>query len=319
MAVVSVVVPVYNEETCLKTLAQRLFSLQNNANDRYEYIFVNDGSIDGSLEIIKELAQHNSNLMYISFSRNFGHEAATTAGLDNARGDVVVVIDADLQDPPELIPQLLEKWRQGNQIVYAQRKHRKGEKTSTKLSSWLFYRILNWLSDVDVPVDTGDFRLMDRCVVDQFIKCKEQSRFVRGLVAWLGFKQAAVLYDRDQRYAGTSKYNGLKRILLAFDAVMGFSTVPLRLGLILGVIVCIFSLCAVSWIVLQKILWGIPVKGYALLTGGLFLLGGVQLLIIGLLGEYVGRIYRQTQQRPLYIISEKSKTLPKLSDSGAGK
>lgn len=309
MALVSVVVPVYNEETCLKTLAERLFALQNHGDDRYEYIFVNDGSSDSSLEILRDLAQHNPNLMYISFSRNFGHEAATTAGLDCVRGDAVVVIDADLQDPPELIPELLEKWRQGNQIVYARRRHRKGEKASVKLTSWLFYRILNWLSDVNIPVDTGDFRLMDRCVVDEFIKCREQNRFVRGLVAWVGFKQVAVLYDRDQRYAGATKYGGFRRILLALDAVVGFSTVPLRLGLILGSIVCIFSLCAMFWIVLQKILWGIPVKGYALLTGGLFLLGGVQLLVIGLLGEYIGRIYHQSQQRPLYIIAEKSESL----------
>jgi dolichol-phosphate mannosyltransferase len=308
-AVISVVIPIHNEQSCLNILAQRLFALQADGDEKYEYIFIDDGSTDNSLGILKELQQQNSNLKYISFSRNFGHEAATTAGLDHACGDAVVIIDADLQDPPELIPRLIEKWKQGNQIVYARRRRRKGEKPSVKLTSWLFYRIINWLSDVKIPVDTGDFRLMDRCVVEQFIRCREQSRFLRGLVAWLGFKHAAILYDRDQRYAGATKYSGIKRILLALDAVVGFSPIPLRVGLVLGMIVCIFSFSAMSWIVLKKILWGIPVKGYALLTGGLFLLGGVQLLLIGLMGEYIGRIYRQTQSRPLYVIAEKSKSI----------
>jgi dolichol-phosphate mannosyltransferase len=304
MSLISIIIPVYNEEACLKLLADRLFALKSQT-DQYEYIFV-----DESLEILRELAQNYSNVSYISFSRNFGHELATTAGLDHASGDAAVIIDADLQDPPEVIPELIEKWRDGNQIVYAQRRHRKGETFFVKFTSWFFYRILEKLSSVKIPIDTGDFRLMDRCVVDQFVRCREKNRFVCGLVAWTGFKQAGVIYDRDERHGGKTKYSFLKRSLLAFDAILGFSTLPLRIALILGIIVCVFSLLMLGWILIQKLFWGIPIEGYALLTGGIFLLGGVQLMMMGVIGEYVGRVYQQAQQRPLYIIAENSKGLP---------
>jgi dolichol-phosphate mannosyltransferase len=315
MAIISVVVPVYNEEACLGILADRLFALQEDSSDRYEYIFVDDGSTDKSLKILRELASDHPSCKYISFSRNFGHEFATTAGLDHASGDVVIIIDADLQDPPEVIPKLIEKWREGNYVVYAQRRRRKGETFLVKFTSWFFYRILERLSSVKIPVDTGDFRLIDRCVVDQFVKCRERNRFVRGLVAWTGFKQAGVLYDRDERHSGKTKYNFVKRSLLAFDALLGFSVLPLRFVVILGIIVCVCSIFLMSWILFQKLFLDIPIKGYALLTGGVFLLGGAQLFVIGMVGEYVGRIYTQIQKRPLYIIVEKSKSLNKAGTS----
>lgn len=310
MAAISVVVPVFNEENCLKMLLERLLAVSELGTDTYEYIFVDDGSTDGSLSILRELAQQYPNVKYLSFTRNFGHEVATTAGLDHASGDAVLLIDADLQDPPEVIPQLLEKWRQGYKIVYAQRRSRSGENFLKKATSWLFYRIIRWLSSVNIPLDTGDFRLMDRCVVEQFRRCREQSRFVRGLVAWTGFKQTAVIYDRDHRYAGKTKYNMIKLTLLALDAVLGFSNLPLRVGILAGLLVCICCFFEVIYIVIQKMFFGIPIRGYALIVTGIFFLGGIQLWLIGLVGEYIGRIYRQTQQRPLYITAEKSKTLP---------
>ena len=310
MSLISVVIPVHNEGSCLPALFDRLSKLQNSRTDDYEFIFVDDGSFDNSKDIIRNLASQHKNVKYIFLSRRFGHEAATTAGLDHTCGDAVVIIDGDLQDPPEVIPQLIEKWHEGNYIVYAQRRSRKGEPLRKRFASWLFYRIIRNLSNVDIPVDTGDFRLVDRRVVNQFRRCREQNRFVRGLVAWTGFNQVAVAYDRDARYAGKTKYNMLKLIVLAFDAVLGFSNLPLRFGILAGLLVCLLSFFMTGNIFVQKIFFDIPIQGYALIVTGIFFLGGIQLLLIGLLGEYIGRIYQQTQQRPLYIAAEKSETLP---------
>ena len=196
MAVISVVIPVLNEESCLEALFERLSKLGEDSSDDYEYIFVDDGSTDASQDMIRKLAAEHGQVKYLFFSRNFGHEAATTAGLDHTRGDAVVIIDADLQDPPEVIPALIAKWREGNQVVYAQRRSRKGEPWRKKLTSWLFYRTIRKLTDVDIPIDTGDFRLMDRCVVEQVRRCREKSRFVRGLVTWTGYKQVPMRYGK---------------------------------------------------------------------------------------------------------------------------
>ncbi len=307
---ISVVIPVFNEETCLERLFERLLAVARAGEDTYEYLFVNDGSTDDSLDVIRKLSRRHASVRYLSFSRNFGHEAATTAGLDHANGDAVIIIDADLQDPPEVIPQLIEKWRQGYQIVYAQRRSREGEALFKRLSSWVFYRIIRWLSSVHIPPDTGDFRLMDRRVVEQFRRCREQSRFVRALVAWTGFNQSAVLYDRHERYSGETKYNFFRLLVLAFDAVLGFSNLPLRIGVVAGLFVCGICFLEAMYIVIRKLFFGIPIEGYALIVTGIFFLGGVQLSVIGLFGEYIGRIYTQTQQRPLYIVAEKSEGLP---------
>ena len=306
---ISVVIPVYNEEACLEALFERLSSLEQQGQDRYEFIFVDDGSTDRSREIIQTLAAGHDNVKYVLFSRNFGHEAAVTAGLDYASGDAVVIIDADLQDPPELIPEMIDKWRQGYQIVYAQRRSRKGERISKRLSAWLFYRIIQWLSPIYIPADTGDFRLIDRRVVQEFRRCREQNRFVRGLISWTGFKQAPVLFDRNPRYGGKTKYDFFRLLLLAVDVVVGFSNVPLRIGMFLGFLTCTFSFLVALWIVFNKLVFDIPIEGYALLATGVFFLGGAQLLIIGLLGEYIGRIYRQVQGRPLYVVADKSENL----------
>jgi len=308
MPLISVVIPVYNEEHCLNQLFERLIKLEA-GEDTYEFIFVDDGSTDTSREIIRDLAEKHKQVKYLFFSRNFGHEAATTAGLDNTTGDAVVIIDADLQDPPELIPAMIEKWREGNKIVYAQRRTRKGESIHKKFSSWLFYRTIRKLCDVDIPIDTGDFRLMDKRVVEEFRRCREQNRFVRGLVAWTGFRQIAVPYDRDERYAGETKYNWAKLFMLALDATLGFSNLPLRIGILAGFLVCTISFIMIGVIVIKKIFYDIAVPGYALMVTGMFFLGGVQLFIMGLIGEYIGRIYRQAQERPLYIIAHKSSSL----------
>lgn len=310
MSLISIVIPVFNEQECLEALFARLRVVEQSLEDTFEYILVDDGSRDRSREIIRELAKTNASLRYIFFSRNFGHEAATTAGIDHAAGDAVVIIDADLQDPPELIPELIAKWREGFQVVYAQRRRRAGESLGKRLTSWLFYRILRWLSGMDLPKDTGDFRLMDKCVVRQFRRCRERSRFVRGLVSWTGFRDVAVMYDRDARHGGETKYNVFKLMALALDAAVGFSNVPLRLALYAGLITCVFALLMIGIEVVQRVFWDVPFKGYALLVISVYFFGGFTLMLLGLLGEYIGRAYRETQNRPIYIPMEKSSQLP---------
>ncbi len=284
--------------------------MAGSSDDTFEYVFVDDGSRDRSRQIILELAERSDCVRYVLFSRNFGHEAATTAGTDHASGEAVVIIDADLQDPPEVILDLVGRWREGADVVYAQRKVRQGETVFKRFSSWLFYRLISWLSNVNIPVDTGDFRLMDRKVVEHFRRCREQNRFVRGLVAWTGFKQVAHPYERDQRHGGETKYNVFKLVPLAFDAVLSFSDVPLRLGVYVGLFVCLAALALGVVEVIQKLFFGIQQTGYAFIATGIFFLGGVKIFMVGLMGEYVGRIYRQTQQRPLYIVEDKHPGLP---------
>ncbi|MCF7957050.1 MAG: glycosyltransferase family 2 protein [Phycisphaerae bacterium] len=297
MSLITVVIPVYNEESCLLDLHARLFQLEKSSSEQYEYLFVDDGSTDTSREIIQKLADEHENVKYLFFTRNFGHEAATTAGLDRADGDAVILIDADLQDPPEVIPELIEKWRQGYKIVYAQRRTRKEEPASRRFSAWVFYRIMQRIAKIDIPIDTGDFRLMDKVVVEQFRRFREHARFVRGLVAWTGFKEVAVPYDRDERFAGQTKYNFGKLFLLAIDAITGFSNVPLRLAALIGLVVAATSFIAAIII---------TIEGQNLQTAGIFFIGATQLLILSLLGEYTTRIHRQSQHRPLYIVAEKN-------------
>jgi len=309
MALISIVIPVLNEAGCLEALFERLSNIDAAVEDTFEYIFVDDGSKDDSRKIIQRLADDNENVKYILFSRHFGHEPATTAGLDHASGDAVVIIDADLQDPPEVIPELIAKWKEGHEIVYAHRRSRKGEPMLKKLASWVFYRTIRQLSAVDIPVDTGDFRLIDKCVLEAFKKCREQSRFVRGLIAWTGFKKVAVHYDRDERYAGETKYNISKLMMLALDVVIGFSNIPLRIGILLGLLLCAISLVITLVIVGKFIFTGAAISGMDLMLPWIHFLIGGQFMMLGLVGEYIGRIYRQVQNRPLYIASEKSEDL----------
>ncbi len=289
----SVVVPLLNEKSNLLELHRRLAVVTEKLGCEREIILVDDGSIDGSDQIIRDLVAHDPTVTGLRLSRNFGHEAASTAGMDAARGDVTVLMDADLQDPPELIEQMFQLWKQGNQIVYAVRRRRPGESRLKLSAAWLFYRALNFLSEVSIPLDVGDFRLMDARVVQSLRKCREKDRFVRGLVAWTGFRSAAIEYDRPPRSSGKTHYGLLKLFFLSLDAFVGFSISPLRLASAAGILVMLVSFIT-----------SIAAPGSAFFTCGLFFLGGVQLLCTGILGEYVGRIYRQAQHRPLYLIAE---------------
>ena len=302
----SAVIPVYNEEGNLPVLYERLVRVMQSLSGDYEIIFVDDCSSDHSLSIIRKLSQSDKHVKFVGFSRNFGHEAASTAGTDRARGDAVILMDADLQDPPEAIKALSDKWKEGYQVVYGQRRKRESESFFKRASAFLFYRLLNLLTNVDIPLDTGDFRLMDKAVVQDLKKCREQSRFVRGLVSWLGYKQTGIWYDRPKRESGATKYSFLKLLFLSLDAVSGFSIVPLRIATALGFITVIISAGFAVAVTAHKLVLGLNIPGYALVTAGMFFLGGVEMLLLGVIGEYVGRIYRQVQQRPLYLVREES-------------
>lgn len=302
----SIVIPLLNEQANLALLHQRLSAVTDKLGCQRQIIFVDDGSTDQSARIIAELAAKDPTVTGLEFSRNFGHEAASTAGLDHADGDAVVLMDGDLQDPPELIEQLIARWREGFDVVYAVRSDRRGESLFKRCSAWAFYRILNMMSEVEIPRDTGDFRLMDRRVVIGLRQCRERARFIRGLVAWTGFKTTSVEYHRPGRHGGQTKYNPLKLLWLSLDAAVGFSILPLRVATALGFAVTLVSLVLVGIIVVQKLFMQIQMPGYALLASGLFFLGGTQMLLLGVLGEYIGRIYRESQARPLYIIRRRS-------------
>jgi dolichol-phosphate mannosyltransferase len=301
---VSVVIPLLNEQDNLRPLHARLVATLDKIGAQREILFVDDGSTDASIRVIEELAASDPTVVGIKLSRNFGHEPASTAGLDRATGDVAVLMDADLQDPPELIEQMIELWKSGNSIVYATRHKRAGESLFKKATSWLFYRLLNYFSEVKIPMDTGDFRLVDRKVLEALKECRETDRFVRGLVAWTGFKSAPLLYDRPARHSGETKYRPLKLLLLSLDAIVGFSISPLRIATIFGLLVTLMSVMMVFVLLFQRFVFNhtFPIQGYALLTSGLFFLGGTQIMLLGVIGEYIGRIYRKNQDRPLYLV-----------------
>ncbi|MBX3423712.1 MAG: glycosyltransferase family 2 protein [Pirellulaceae bacterium] len=295
-----------NEQGSLRELYRRLAETLRRGKVDYELIFVDDGSTDGSWALIQELSRADRGVVGLRLARNFGHEAASTAGLDRATGDAAVLIDADLQDPPELIADMVGAWQGGAKIVYAVRRTRDGEGGFKKLTSWAFYRILRALSDVEIPLDTGDFRLVDRRVLDALKGCRETDRFVRGLVAWTGYRSQPLEYDRAARHSGETKYRPWKLFLLSLDAIVGFSILPLRLASLLGFAVTAASIIMTCIIVVQKLFWGIDIEGYALLASGLFFVGGTQMLLMGVVGEYIARIYRQVQGRPLYLIDEQA-------------
>lgn len=301
---ISVVVPLLNERGNLEKLYERTIAVFRQIGCRYSIIFVDDGSTDGSADVIRDLARRDPNVIGIRLSRNFGHEVASTAGLDRAAGDAVVLMDADLQDPPELIEEMIQKWADGSDIVYAVRRNREGERRGKLVTAWAFYRILNFFSDTAIPVDAGDFRLIDGKVVEALQRCREVDRFVRGLTAWTGFEACPVFYDRPARVAGETKYGGFKLLLLSIDAIIGFSTLPLRISSALGFFVMIASIITGFVIVVQKLSTGINLPGYALLASGLFFVSGIQMMLLGVLGEYIGRTYRQVQSRPLYLVRE---------------
>ncbi|MBD3884312.1 glycosyltransferase family 2 protein [Phormidium tenue FACHB-886] len=301
----SLVVPIYNEEANILELYRRLRAVMDRLDGEAELVLVNDGSRDRSLSLIRDLHQQDPQVSYLSLARNFGHQIAVTAGLNFVRGEAVVVLDADLQDPPELIPQMIEMWQRGYQVVYAQRTQRQKERWFKRLTAYTFYRVLRHLADVDIPIDTGDFCLMDRRIVDLLNAMPERSRYIRGLRAWVGFRQTAITYKRDPRFAGEVKYTFGKSLALAISSLVSFSKIPLRLSTYLGLAAAAIALLmAVLVIYWRFFATNSPLTGYASITVVVFFLGAVQLISIGILGEYIGRIYEEIKGRPLYTLSE---------------
>jgi glycosyltransferase involved in cell wall biosynthesis len=301
----SLIVPIYNEVENLPELYQRTAALMDRLDGPAELILVNDGSRDRSLDLIRSLRDRDRRVCYVSFARNFGHQTAVTAGLHFARGRAIAILDADLQDPPELILDMVHLWQQDYQVIYAQRIARRQENWFKRLMAYWFYRILRRLSDVDIPTDAGDFCLLDRRVVDALNAMPERSRYLRGLRSWVGFRQIALPFSRDPRFAGEVKYTFLKSLSLAIDGIISFSKVPLRLATYLGLFAALVALASILLVLYWRFLEpGSPLTGMATLTALVFFLGAVQLVCIGILGEYVGRIYEEVKGRPIYTLSE---------------
>ncbi len=304
MSSVSVVVPLYNEEGNVSELLRRIDGVMRTLTglDGYEIIAVNDGSADATLELLRTLRAQYPELVVLSLSRNFGHQIAATAGIDQAKGDAVILMDGDLQDPPELIVDFIAKWREGYDVVYATRRQRKGESAFKLLTARAFYRVTKALTKISIPVDTGDFRLMSRRVVDALGQTRERHRFLRGLVSWVGFRQIGIVYDRDPRYAGRTKYPFSKMLRFAIDGITSFSEAPLRFATYFGFTVSFFAFMYAAIVLAFKLL-DLNNPGYTSMMVAILFLGGVQLIGIGILGEYVGRIYDEIKARPLYLIS----------------
>ena len=302
MSVISIVIPVYNEEECLEELLSRLAGVQSGSPDQFEFVFVDDGSSDNSFSMLSAEAEHNRAVKVLRLSRNFGHQVALTAGLDHASGDAVVTMDADLQDPPELVTRMVGKWREGLDVVYARRLKRKGESIFKRATAWLFYRLLGRLASLNIPRDTGDFRLMSRKAVMALNQMRERHRFLRAMTAWVGFRQGFVEYERPSRLRGDTKYGLSKMLRLAADALVSFSWVPLRLAMYAGLLAIL--LCGI-YLFANLVLWAftdLVLPGWMSLAALITLLGSFQLLTLGILGEYVGRILDEAKARPLYLL-----------------
>lgn len=306
MMELSVIIPIYNEENNIHKLYDRLKSVMNSLGLSHEFVFINDGSRDQSIRFIKELASRDSSIRYIDFSRNFGHQVAVTAGLDHCTGKAVVIIDADLQDPPELIREMVDKMKEGFEVVYAKRRSRKGESVMKKYTAKYFYRLLSSITSISIPLDTGDFRIMDRKIVDVLKQMPEQEKFLRGQISWAGFNQTFVEYDRDQRHAGKTGYTYKKMIRFALDGITSFSTLPLKFASALGFIVSIAAFLVSLYVLYLKFIANDVVQGWTSLMLVMLFLGGVQLICIGIIGEYISRLSANVRKRPLYIVREKN-------------
>jgi dolichol-phosphate mannosyltransferase len=302
----SLVLPIYNEEEIIPELHARLQDfLRKLAPVDAEVLFVNDGSRDRSMELLRGIAASEPRYRILSFARNFGHQTAITAGIDYARGKAVVVMDADLQDPPEVVLAMVEKWREGFDVVYGKRRSREGETFFKLVTASVFYRVFAAMIPIEVPLDTGDFRLMSRAVVIALRELRETHRFVRGMVAWVGFKQTAVLYDRPGRFAGETKYPLRKMVRFAVDGITSFSVLPLRFATYLGMVISLMSVGIAIWALLARFIFHATVAGWTAEVVIVSLLAAVQLLMIGILGEYVGRIYEEVKKRPLYVVGDR--------------
>jgi polyisoprenyl-phosphate glycosyltransferase len=301
---ISVIIPVYNEEKGLPELYARLRSSVEKVSKDAEFIFVNDASTDGSLGLIRHMAETDKRVRYISFSRNFGHQLAVTAGLEHSKGKVAVIIDGDLQDPPELIPALYEEYRKGFKVVYARRKSRAGESWFKKTTARMFYRLLKRLTHVQIPIDTGDFRLIDRQIVEQLRLMPEPNKFLRGQIAWMGFRQTFVEFDRDARKYGKTGYPLKKMLRFALDGITAFSDVPLKFATAAGFFVSAIALLVILYALFSHFVLNHTITGWTSLIVSSMFIGGIQLFAIGIIGEYIGRINNSVRNRPLYIIEE---------------
>jgi glycosyltransferase involved in cell wall biosynthesis len=299
----SVVVPAYNEQEVLPEFHRRLTAVLAGLPMEAEVIYINDGSSDATLEVVRELRERDPRIALIDLSRNFGKEIAVTAGLDHSKGDAVILIDADLQDPPELIPRLLEEWKSGYDVVYATRMSREGESKLKKGTAYAFYRVINQITRVKIPQDTGDFRLLSRRAVDSLLKLREQHRFMKGLFSWIGYPQKGIPYRRDPRHAGETKWNYWRLWNFALEGVTSFTIGPLKMATYLGLATAIAAFVYAGVVIAKTLLHGDPVAGYPSLMVVILFLGGVQLITVGIMGEYIGRMFDESKQRPLYFVN----------------
>jgi dolichol-phosphate mannosyltransferase len=303
---ISIVAPVYNEEAVLPELHRRVRAVMEEMGESWELVLVNDGSRDRSAEVIAALHEQDDHVKGISFSRNFGFQIAATAGLDYAQGDAVILTDADLQDPPELYPEMIAKWREGYDVVYGIRASREGETWFKEFTAKAFYRIIHRITSIEIPLDTGDFRLMDRRVVEAIRRMKENNRFLRGMVPWVGYKQTGVSYQRASRYAGEAYFKGMRQMVpFAVDAITSFSYFPLQLATILGFVIAVIAVLAIVAVILLRLFGpSDPLLGQATTLVAVLFLGSVQLISLGIIGEYLGRIYDEVKKRPLYLVDQ---------------
>lgn len=301
---ISVIVPIYNEERTLVELYRRLSVALRDEPGDYEILLVNDGSHDGSLRIMTELRRDDARVRVLSLSRNFGHQIAITAGLDHAGGDALVIIDGDLQDPPEVVPELLQKWREGFDVVYGVRAERAGESWFKKTTAMAFYRLFSRLTQLDVPLDTGDFRVLSRRAADRLRELREANRYVRGLTSWIGLRQTGVPYRRDQRYAGDTKFSLRKMIGLGLDGITSFSSAPLRISTYVGILIALGCVAYMAVALYQRVVSHTTVRGWASTMVVVLLLFAIQFIILGVYGEYIARIYTEVKRRPLYVLDE---------------
>ncbi len=300
----SVIVPCFNEAEVIEHTHRRLTAALDELTHDFEIIYVDDGSRDRTAELLRDIQSHSARAKVIRLSRNFGHQIAVSAGIEYARGRAVVLIDADLQDPPEVIAQMMEKWREGYHVVYGQRSERSGETRFKLWTARAFYRLINRLSEVPIPLDTGDFRLMDRAVIDALLRMRERHRLLRAMTSWVGFRQTAVLYSRAERFAGTSKYPLRKMLALAIDGIVSFSAVPLKIVTSVGLGFSALSLIGIIYAIAQRLLTDNWVPGWTLIFIAVMLIGGLQFIFLGVMGEYIGRIYSEAKDRPLFLVME---------------
>ena len=305
MKIVTILIPAYNEEEVLGFLFDRLDGIATSIkNYRFEFLFVNDGSRDNTLEIIKSQAKKDSRVSYINLSRNFGKEIAMIAGIDHVRGDAMVIIDADLQDPPELIPEMIKHWEEGYDDVYARRSSREGETWLKKKTSEMYYKILQSSTNIPIQIDTGDFRLLDRRCIDALKQFRESQRNTKAMFSWIGYKKKEILYNRDPRLAGTTKWNYRKLFNLAIDGITSFTTAPLRIATITGLLISAISFLYIIYLLVRPLFGVSTGAGYSSTLAVILFMGGVQMLFLGIIGEYIGRIFNETKKRPVYIIKE---------------